>query len=488
MFLLLIAGTFLACPVTETEADEVNVGPFYSKVGLTLGEGYRVEAMGPFYHREVGINYDEWAITPFYTRHYDAAADRLSIDIVWKLAEVDRMGPEYRFAFFQFFNFTGGRTLNEENDRRFTLFPIYFQNRSSNPERDYTSVFPFYGKVHSRMFRDEINWVMAPLYVETRKKDVVTKNMPLPFFHIRTGDNLSGWQLWPLVGEEYKGVTEVTNVLGEVRQVAPHHKSFFLFPIFMDKHLGIGTPEEDQESTFLPFYYFRRSAHRDVTTVLWPFFPYTEDREHDYREWGVPYPIIVFARGPGKNSARFWPIYGQASNDTIKTRFVLAPLYRSKEINSGNLHQLRWRIAYFLYDHVDERNTETGKEYQRRNQLPLFTYNKQMDGTESLQILALLEPLLPTDSTLRRTISPLWALWRTEKNANTGQRSDSLLWNLYRREKTPETKKTSFLMGLFQHESSADGKSLRLFYLPRIKWGKSEEAKPALEEAGQTTP
>jgi hypothetical protein len=225
-----------------------------------------------------------------------------------------------------------------------------------------------------------------------------------------------------------------------------------------------------------------------VTTALWPLFSYTDDRERDYKEWGMPYPVVVIARGPGKNAARFWPIYGQASSDKIKTRFVLAPLFRSKEVISGNLHRQRWGIAYFVYDHVNERNTETGQIYKRRNQLPLFTYTKQLDGTEYFQILALLEPILPNSESLRRTIAPLWAIWRTEKNANTGKKSHSFLWNLFRRESTPTTKKTSFLMGLFRHESSGEGKSLRLFYLPKIKWGKPKEAKPALEEHPRTTP
>jgi len=141
-----------------------------------------------------------------------------------------------------------------------------------------------------------------------------------------------------------------------------------------------------------------------------------------------------------------------------------------------------------VYDHVNETNTETGKSYKRRNQLPLFTYTKNMDGTESLQILALLEPILPDNDTLRRTISPLWAIWRTENNPNTGLRSHTFLWNLFRREKTSNAKKTSFLLGLFQHESSDDGKALRLFYLPKIKWGKSEANKPALEEDRQIAP
>ncbi len=48
---------------------------------------------------------------------------------------------------------------------------------------------------------------MFPLYVRTRKKDVVTWNMPYPFFHLREGDGLHGWQVWPLMGREHKDVT-----------------------------------------------------------------------------------------------------------------------------------------------------------------------------------------------------------------------------------------------------------------------------------------
>lgn len=488
LFPLLLAGAFFVYSGTESSAEDIDIGPLFSRVGLTFDEGYRIQALGPIFNREVGVKYDQWGISPLVTRHYDHETDNLSIDFIWKVAEYDRMGPEYRFAFLQFFNFSGGRTLQEENDKKFTLFPFYFQNRSANPERDYTAVFPFYGNIHSRLFRDEVKWVMAPFYVETRKKDVVTRNVPLPLVHFRSGDNLRGWQFWPLIGDEYKGVTQVTNVLGEVRLVAPHEKSFFLWPIFMERRSGIGTREEDWQRTFLPFYYLRRSSGRNVTTALWPFFSYTDDLEREYKEWGMPYPVVVFARGPGKNAARFWPIYGQARNDTIKTRFVLMPIYRSKEVTSENLHRKRWGIAYFIYDHVDELNTETGQVYKRRNQLPLFAYNKRIDGTEYLQIFALLEPILPNSDTLYRTLSPLWSIWRTEKNENTGKKTHSFLWNLFRREKTPTTKKTSFLLGLFQHESNEDGKSLRLLFLPRIRWGDSKDSKPALEAGVQTTP
>ena len=63
----------------------------------------------------------------------------------------------------------------------------YFQQRSSDPALNYTAVVPFYGHLENRFFRDEISFVMFPLYVRSRKSDVVTDNYLFPFFHLRHG-------------------------------------------------------------------------------------------------------------------------------------------------------------------------------------------------------------------------------------------------------------------------------------------------------------
>jgi hypothetical protein len=73
---------------------------------------------------------------------------------------------------------------------------------------------------------------------------------------------------------------------------------------------------------------------------------------------------------------------------------------------------------------------------------------------------------MPANQGLERNYSPLWSLWRSEKNPRTGAASQSLLWNLYRREATPAAKKCSLLFGLFQYQSSSEGKHMRLFYIP----------------------
>ena len=96
---------------------------------------------------------------------------------------------------FKLLSFAGGPTQRETARDRFTLFPLYFQQRSSDPNQNYTAVFPFYGHLKHRLFRDDIFFVMFPLYSETRKKDVVTDNYLWPIFSLRHGEALHGWQV-----------------------------------------------------------------------------------------------------------------------------------------------------------------------------------------------------------------------------------------------------------------------------------------------------
>jgi hypothetical protein len=109
-----------------------------------------------------------------------------------------------------------------------------------------------------------------------------------------------------------------------------------------------------------------------------------------------------------------------------------------------------------------------------------MTRSRDFNGNSRLQILALLEPILPGAHKIQRDYSPLWSLWRSENNPQTGAASQSLLWNLYRHDSTPAVRKTSMLFGLYQSQVNAQGKRLRLFYIP---FGKGK-APPAGHSAG----
>ncbi len=180
----------------------------------------------------------------------------------------------------------------------------------------------------------------------------------------------------------------------------------------------------------------------------------------------------------GKTANRVLPFFSQVHNQEHTDNVYAWPLIKYTRLQADPLDRERLRLLYFLYSDLHERNTETGKTFHRRDLWPFFTYRRDFEGRQRLQVLALLEPFLPASKSIERDYSPLWSLWRAEKNTQTGAASQSLLWNLYRHETTPQTKKCSLLFGLFQYQSGPEGKQWRLFYLPVAKTKPAPTARP----------
>jgi hypothetical protein len=461
-------------------AEEWNeFGPLYDRFPLTLTPGERTEAFGPFFSREKREQEEVIALSPVWSYRHDESTDFAEHDFLYPLLTLDRFGLEYRWQFLQLFSFSGGQTMDTTGKRRITLFPFYFQQRSPDPELNYTAVVPFYGTLKNRLFRDEIKFIMMPVYVQTRKRDVVTDNYLAPFFHLRRGDALKGWQFWPLVGHERKLVTTRTNQYDEVETIGGHEKRFVLWPLWIKNELGLGTTNVQRQFVSLPLYSAQRAPMRDSTTFLWPFgLTITDDREKQYREWAFPWPFIDFARGEGKTLNRVWPLFSVGRTKVLESQVYLWPLYRRTQLKSDPLDRQRTRILFFVYSDLVERNTATGTELERTALWPLFTARREHDGSERLQLFAPLEPLLPASTAVERNYAPLWSVWRSERNGKTGAASQSFLWNLYRRETTPTTKKCSLLFGAFGYQSGPDGTRWRLFYVPVVKPKKGPPENP----------
>jgi hypothetical protein len=461
----------------EGAASDVEVGPLYHEFKLTLAPGEREEALGPLYYFERKESFRLWAAPPVFSYTLDQETDFAEFDLAYPFLTYDRFGSEYRFQICQVLSFSGGKTQTQTNVHRFSLFPFYFQQRSLEPGKNYTALFPIYGRLENRLFRAEIRFVLFPIYGQSRKKDFVTDNYLYPIFHIRRGDGLRGWQFWPLIGNEHKGVTTRTNEWGETQMVAGHNKFFMPWPIFFNQRTGIGSENPERHQALLPFYSYLRSPQRDSTTYPWPLgLTITDDRARKYREVGAPWPLVVFARGEGKYGNRFWPLFGHVRNPILQSDFFLWPLYKYNRAHAPPLDRERTRILFFLYSELSEKNEETGTALERTDLWPLFTAKRDHEGNERLQILAPLEPLLPNNKSIERNYSPLWSIWRSEKNAKTGATSHSFLWNLYRFDTTREARKGSLLFGLFQYQSDPEGKRLRIFYIP---FGKGKKPSPA---------
>ncbi len=447
-------------------SDPWNCGPIFDSFHLTLTSGYRTEALGPFYYLESQSEQTTWALPPLFSSSRNPDLETREYDFLYPLLTYDRFGEQYRWQLIQLLSFSGGPTQTETNRDRFTLFPIYFQQRSSDPAENYTALFPIYGSLKHRLMRDEISFVMFPIYSRTEKRDMVTRNYLYPVFHRRTGEGLTGWQVWPLFGHEAKKQTVRTNDFGDLVAVGGHERWMALWPIFSEQRLGLGTPNPVWQQALLPAYYLTRSPARDQTTVLWPFFSRIEDREKKYVEWQAPWPLLVVARGEGKTATRVWPLFSRSQSEFITSEAYLWPLYRYKRVHSDPLDRERTRILYFLFSDVKEKNTETGKHRGWQALWPFYFHRQEADGSRRLQVLAPLEPILANNENIERNYSPLWALWRAERRPETGSASQSLLWNLYRHETAPGKRKWSALFGLIQYRSSAEGRGMRLFFIP----------------------
>jgi hypothetical protein len=463
--LLALLAAF-ALPIGALADDSIHAGPLLDQFELTLKPGHRTEAVGPLFYSEESGTASTWAFPPLLSRHRDLDTDLTEFDLLYPIFSYDRYGTQHRWHFFEVLSFAGGPSQTETNRNRFTLFPLYFQQRSSDPAEDYTAFFPLYGTLKHRLFRDEIYFVLFPLYSETRKKDVVTDNYLNPLFAFTSGIGLSGWQFWPLAGHENKDVTFRTNIWNETETVAGHENLFILWPLFFNERTGLGTENPAWQQTSIPLYSVLRSPQRDSTTILWPFFNYIDDREKKYREWDGPWPFVEFARGEGKNTSRVFPFYSHAQSATLESDFVLWPLYKHDHTRAETLDRDRTRILFYVYSDATDKNTDTGESRRFVDMWPLFTYHRGFDGNSRFQVLAPLEPFVPGSHKIERDYSPVWSIWRSENNLKTGASSQSLLWNLYRREVTPERRRVSVFFGLFQHESSAEGKRTRLFFIP----------------------
>lgn len=458
LFVLLLALDGLA------DESPLRIGPLWDEFPLTLEPGSRKEA-GPLFYDEQAGSRRTWAITPLLSYTRDPELDMVEFDLGYPVITYDRYGKQYRFQIFQLLSFAGGPTQTETERRRFTLFPIYFQQRSSDPEENYTAYGPFYGHLKHRLMRDEIDYVMFPFYSKTRRADVLTRNYVYPIVHVRHGNGLEGWQVWPFVGHEHKDVTSRTNGFGDEELVPGHDKQFVLWPFYFDQISDSGTANEGRQRGIFPAYSTLRSPARDSTTVLWPFFSHIEDREKNYHEWDLPWPLIEFASGT-KTTTRVFPFYSHAFNTNLQSDFVLWPIYKYNRVHAEGMDRRRTRIAFFLFSDTQEQNLETQRSRRRTDFLPFFTRRREWNGDTRLQVLAPLEPFLPGSHKVERDYSHVWSLWRDERKAATQARSQSLLWNFYRRDLTPESRSVSFFFGLYQSRTNNEGSELKLFFIP----------------------
>lgn len=467
-WILLLVGTGWTAR-TVAEFPGLRAGPFATEFPLVWEDGERGEALGTLLSWEVTEDVRKWSIAPLVAYEATPILEHSRVDVLYPLITWRRAGTETRWQLGQIFSFTGSAAQeNPETTRRTTVFPVYFRQRSPEGTNDYLAVFPFYGNLRRRFFRDEIEFVLFPLYSRTVKGPITTRNFIYPFVDVREGPGMHGWQVWPLYGHHQKVPTQVTNVLGDI-QVQPGFDTWFaLWPLILSSHQGLGTPQPVTHGAVLPFVSWQRSPLRDNTTILWPFFTRTEDRQRSFVEWGAPWPFIGWADGEGKTARRFWPVFGRIRTPNSSRQFWLWPVYNHRRLADTAVERDRWRGLFFVYDDTRLRSPEDGRYRRERGVWPFFIWRRDFEGQQRLQVLAPVETIVRNRAAVQRSYSPLWAVYRSERHPGTGRANQSVLWNFFRRDVSTNAVHTSALFGAVQtHRPAGERRRWKIFGISR---------------------
>jgi len=497
LLLGLMAAPAAGEEVAAAERSPLNLWPFYQNRVDPVERADVREGLAPLVEsqRAVDGSTQDFALRPLFHQRAERQLDRLEWEALYPLMSYSRTGQDWEFQFIQLLNFRNeGR--QQEREQRADFFPFYMSGTADTGET-YHAVLPFGGRVLGGrvLGEDEIDFVMFPLYARFVKMGAETHYFPWPIISLTRGEGRSGFRFVPLYGQD--------------RQEGVFEKRFVLWPIFLHQRTGLDEENPEETLTFFPFYIAQRSTPRDSTTILWPLLTYIDDREHQYRQWDVAWPLVRIARGEGRTSNRFLPFYMHEQR-LLQHEFllkemkstdlaILFPIFIRNQVEFPDSLKVRDRLLWWLYS--DERETGRDGSTRRIDAWPFFRYTRDREGAIQFQTLALLEAFMPGNEKIEQNYSPLWALYTYRQNPE-GDSVRSFLWNLLRHEETGagrsievlgpllayqergEDVRFSLLGGLFEYEVDHGTRSVRLLQHVTFSWTAAPQRLAVLEPPG----
>jgi len=435
-------------------------------------EGYsNLSILGPLFKLQQRGKEKDLAVRPLFYKTTNESEGISSTTYLYPLASSEKSEDVERIQVLQLYQNNVFRKEGEQEKKDNMLFPFYIKGTSAK-YGPYLSVFPFYGDLYERFWKDEYHYVMFPFYSRTVKKGTTTRNYLYPIVSTIEGEKESGFQVWPLYGQSAKeGV---------------YKKRFALWPVFFDENTGLDTDNPTKKLLVFPFYVSIDSPKRVEHHYLWPFFGHTVDSAKKSEEWDYFWPFFVTVKGEDRALNRYIPFYSEDKRKESVKYWYMWPLYSHENLASESFSQERDRILYFLFSDNRETWNADGKNRHKVALWPLFLYKKDYTGIKSFSFPAPLEPIVD-----REGIDKCWApLWRVYvQKWNDDESAVSFLWNLYWHEyrkgdltyelfplisyrSEKQERDFKFLKGLFRYQRHDTRKKFSILWLPfGINWG-----------------
>lgn len=394
----------------------------------TSDGGTKVDAIGPFFFSyQSGSGDSASGFRPFLAHREWKSEQRSETDFLYPLFISRENADQKQWSVLNLINFSapkpGASPSASAKDDRFDLWPIYFSRQTGSPENSYRAVFPIYGVVKNRLGNDRMEWVLFPLYGRFQAGEKVVTTAPWPFIKIIRGGGHHGFFLWPLAGWR--------------EQEGKSRSQFYLWPLIYKSESDIGTDKASSSLGVLPFYSADRAPGYVSETYLWPFFGYTERTQPvKYSEQRYLWPFFVQGRGDERMRNRWAPFYTHSIVKGSDKTWVLWPLFRTQAWNEAGLDQRKTQFLFFLYWSLEQRKPGHPEVSPARKYhvWPLVSVWNNGAGREQVQLLSPLEVFFQHNDTVRLVWSPLFALYRYDRQGSE-RLKHSFLWNAVSYEK-----------------------------------------------------
>ena len=393
------------------------------------GERVEVQALGPLLFYEKDSQGLRWGIRPLFSFSHTQEGSRY--DLLYPLGKYEAREERKKFYLVPL----SLRREDPSEGEDFALFPFYW-GRTAEGER-YGGVFPLYGTLKKRFGKDEIRFLLWPLYVRSEDEGEVTQKFLWPFFQ-RFSGRAKGYYVWPLYGVASRG--------------KEHRRGYVLWPFYVWRDDGMGTDEPKSTRLYLPLYASVRTSSQRSDLYLPPFFFHRESKEPFRERWEVPWPILAWERGEGVREFKLFPLFRRRDEEERRRRFFLWPLYSYEWDRMGGEEE---EVKRILLLSRQQRITWQGGESDYLNLWPLFERYRDTEGEGYLHSLQ----LLPFhDEGMERNIYPLF--WILHHRSCGQQSRTDFLWGLFIAKRSP--RKSSFRLAfLLNWEREGEDFSLR---------------------------
>ncbi len=407
---------FAALPAAMfLHASEENLWPFAVRQVKPDGTTESAEMVGPLIFTKTHAAGEMWGIRPLFL--HALAGETESSYFLYPLFTWEKQPGFRSFSFFHLVNHRRTSDPGQAEERAFDLWPFYFSKETGDPATTYHALFPIAGTIKHRFGKDQLTWTAFPLYLHSEKSGMQVTSAPWPFLRFIDGAGHHGFEFWPLFGSrEHPG---------------DYHKQFWLWPLFYRHATNLAEPQPTVRLGALPFYTRDTGPGFISENYLWPFFGYTHRTAPDrYDEKRYLWPLFVQGRGDQRDVNRWAPFYTHSTFKGYDKTWYLWPLFRRAKWQDAGIGQEKDQLLFFLYWSQTQRSLAhpAAAPAHKTHLWPLASWWDNGAGRKQVQLLSPLEVFFPTNGPVRQLYTPLFALYRYDRQGDTVSRH-SLLWN-----------------------------------------------------------